>query len=52
MKKCLLWMLFWEFVFVMFILPFAWLPIVLELWDGNDEPKWFRWVCNQCVGNF
>lgn len=48
MKKGLLWMLFWEFVFVIFIL----LPIVLELWDDNDEPKWFRWVCNQCVGNF
>ena len=31
----LLWMLFWEFVFVLFVLPWAWLPIVLDLW-GND----------------
>lgn len=51
MKKGLLWMLFWEFFFVMFILPWVWLPIVLGMFD-NDEPKWLRWICNQSVGNF
>lgn len=44
-----LWMLFWEFVFVLFILPWAWFPIVLDLW-GNDEPKWVRWIMNQATG--
>lgn len=47
----LIWMLFWEFVFALFILPWAWLPIVLELWEDN-EPQWVRWVMNQAIGNF
>lgn len=45
----LLWMLFWEFVFVLFILPWAWFPIVLDLW-GNDEPRWVRWIMSQATG--
>ena len=48
----LIWMLFWEFIFVTFILPWAWFPIVLELWNYDDEPKWVRWVMNQAIGNF
>lgn len=42
-------MLFWEFMFVFFILPWAWFPIVLGLWE-NDEPKWVRWVINKAIG--
>lgn len=52
MKKGLLWMLFWEFFFVLFILPWGWLPIALELWEGNNEPRFVRWICDQAVGNF
>ena len=48
----LIWMLFWEIFFVLFILPWAWLPIVLEFWDHNNEPKWFGWICDQATGNF
>ena len=48
-----LWMIFWEIVFVVFILPWAWLPIVLELWnDDESEPRWVRWIINQAIGNF
>ena len=42
-------MLFWQFIFVLFILPWAWFPIVLDLWE-NDEPKWVRWVVNKTIG--
>ena len=42
-------MLFWVFIFVLFILPWAWFPIVLGLWE-NDEPKWVRWVINKAIG--
>ena len=48
----LIWMLIWELIFVLFILPWAWFPIVIELWNNGNEPKWFRWVCNQAIGNF
>ena len=48
----LIWMLFWEFFFVMFILPWAWLPIVLEVWDYHNEPRWVRWVMDQASGKF
>ena len=48
----LLWMLFWEFVFVMFILPWAWFPIARDLWEYRNEPKWVRWVMDQAIGNF
>lgn len=48
----LIWMLFWEFIFVVFILPWAWFPIVLELWNYDDKPKLVRWVMNQAIGNF
>lgn len=37
---------FWMVFFALFILPWAWFPIVLELWE-NDEPKWVRWVIEQ-----
>lgn len=47
----LLWILFWELVFVMFILPWAWFPIVLGFWEYY-EPKWVRWVLDQACGNF
>ena len=46
-----LWMLFWEFFFVIFILPWACWLIVLGLWE-DDEPKWIRWIINQATGNF
>lgn len=52
MKKGLIWMLFWEFIFVFFILPWAWFPIVLNLWDDKNEPKLVRWIANQAIGNF
>ena len=42
-------MLFWQFVFVMFILPWAWFPIVLGLWEYN-EPKLIRWIINKATG--
>ena len=48
MKKGCLWMLFWELVFVLFVLPWAWLPIALEL----DLPEWAMWVGDQAFGNF
>ena len=44
-------MLFWELIFIILILPWAYIPIVLGIWD-KDEPKWIRWVINQCIGNF
>ena len=52
MKKGCLWMLFWQFVFVLFILPWAWFPIALGLWENDEEPRWVRWVCDQCSANF
>ncbi len=47
-----IWMIFWEFFFVMFILPWAWFPIVLGLWDDDNEPKWVRWVIDQAIGSY
>ena len=37
-------MLFWEFIFVVFILPWAWFPIVLELWNYDDEPSYWKFL--------
>ena len=46
----LLSMLFWEVIFVLFILPWAWFPMALDLWDDNTEPKWVRWIMNKAIG--
>lgn len=52
MKKGLIWMLFWEFIFAIFILPWAWLPVTLGLLNDKNEPKFVRWIINQAIGNF
>lgn len=46
----LLWMLFWEIIFVVFVLPWAYIPIVLQLWNDETEPKSIRWIINQAIG--
>lgn len=46
-------MLFWEVFFIFFILPWAYIPIVLGCWDDQDkEPKWIRWIINRALGRF
>jgi hypothetical protein len=51
--KGLFWMLFWQFVFVLFVLPWAWIFIVLGFWDDDEQkPKIVRWIVNQAIGNF
>ena len=51
MKRGILWMIFWEFFFIFFVLPWAWPPIVLDMWE-DKEPKFVRWIINQATGNF
>lgn len=43
-------MLFWEMVFVMFILPWAWFPIALGLWEEEGEPEFVTWVIDRAIG--
>ena len=45
-------MFFWEIVFVLLILPWAWLPMALELWNYANRPRWVRWIMDQAIGNF
>ena len=52
MTKGILWMLFWEVFFVMFILPWWWLPVALHYYEGHEEPKFIRWVINQAIGDY
>ena len=53
MKRLLqfIWMFLWETVFVLFILPWAWLPIVLSPEDERP-PRWMQWVWDQASGKF
>lgn len=51
MKETLtiLWMLFWQLVFIFCILWWAWFPIALGLWEYK-EPRWVRLIVDQTIG--
>jgi len=40
--------LFWISVFILFVLPWAWLPLGLNLYkEETDLPKWVKYVIKQ-----
>ena len=45
-------MFLWESIFILFILPWFWLPCVLGIWDQYEKcPYWLRWVIDRCNGD-